>query len=355
MDYGRFNYVAQPGDGARLVPMVGPYDKFAIEWGYKPILSATNPAEEKPELDRMASRQVNDPKLRFGSARFGGDPSQQSEDLGDDGVEATRFGLKNLRRVMGYLEKAATKPGEDYTDLDSAYGEVWGQFNLETGHVLNIVGGSVMTDYHAGHGDDVYEPVSRDRQRAAVKLLIDEVIAPPTWLVPSDLLAKLQPFGAPGRIVAAQQRVISGLLQDAKITRMLELEHRLGKDAYGAQEMLDELRTAIYAKLSGAAPSLDLYDRQLQRAYVLTLAGKLENKASDARPLAIGELKRIHSSVTAVIPKAKDRATSLHLDDLRRQIEEALMPKTVVTTEAPAAATIPGGRGPRPPEGGTKK
>ncbi len=353
MDYGRFNYVAQPGDGARLIPVVGPYDKFAIEWGYKPILSATNPEEEKPELDRIAARQVQDPTLRFGGGGFGGsDPSTQTEDLGSDGVEATRLGMQNLRRVMGYLEAASTKFGEPYDDLNDMYGEVWGQFNLETGHVMAIVGGSVMTDYHAGRGGAVYEPVPRERQKAAVRLLCDEVLSPPIWMVPSGVLSKIQPSGASSRMLSAQQRVLNSLLQDSRIARMAELESQLGDRAYGPQELIDDLRAAVFASLKAGSPKVDLYGRQLQRAYVLTMADKLSSKSSEMRPLAVGDLKRLLPLVRGTMERTSDRATKLHLDDLARLIEEALMPKTVV--EAPAALPVTGGGrgpgGPRPPE-----
>lgn len=352
MDYGRFNYVAQPGDGASLIPVIGPYDYFAIEWGYRPISGVSNPADEKRSLDHMAAIQVRESSLRFGSSSFGSDPSQQSEDLGSDSVEATHLGLKNLRRVMGYLESATTKPGEDYADLNDMYGQVWSQFNLETGHVLAVVGGSVMTDYHAGRGKDVFQAVPRERQKAAVKLLSDEVLNPPLWMVPSKMMAKLQPFGTPSRILTAQQRVISSLLQDARIARMLEMEIRLVKGAYGPQEMIDDLHQAVFGCLMSPTPMADSYQRQLQRAYVLTMAGKLDNKGSEVRAIAIGELRRIANRVRGALPKTKDRPVALHLDDMRRLIEEALMPQTVVTVPADAAATAPGGgRGPRGPGG----
>ena len=114
MDYGRFNYVAQPGDGARLIPIIGPYDDFAVEWGYKEFPDAKTYEHEKKELDKIVARQLKDPKVRFGDPNPAEDPSQQTEDLGSDSIRATELGLKNIDRVAGFLVKATAKAGENY-------------------------------------------------------------------------------------------------------------------------------------------------------------------------------------------------------------------------------------------------
>jgi hypothetical protein len=340
MDYGRFNYVAQPGDGARLIPMIGPYDKFAIEWGYKPIPGAQDPEDEKRELDLIASRQVNDPTLRFGANRAGMDPSQQSEDLGSDGVEATRLGLKNLRRVMSYLMPATAKFGENYDDLEAMYGNVWGQYNLELGHVANIVGGVVMTNYHVGRGGDPYQMVPKERQKAAVQLLAEECLKTPTWLMPETVLRKLGPEGAADRLAASQNRVLGQLLNDARLERLMDLEQRFGQEAYSVRELLNDLRGAIFTELTAQKPKVDLYRRALQRNYVGLLIGKVSNTSSEVRARAIGELRQIVNLVRRAIPNAADLETGLHLDDLRRLIEDALT-HPPQQAQAQAAATTP--------------
>lgn len=340
MDYGRFNYVAQPGDGARLIPMIGPYDKFAIEWGYKPIPGAQDPEDEKRELDLIASRQVNDPTLRFGANRAGMDPSQQSEDLGSDGVEATRLGLKNLRRVMSYLMPATAKFGENYDDLEAMYGNVWGQYNLELGHVANIVGGVVMTNYHVGRGGDPYQMVPKERQKAAVQLLAEECLKTPTWLMPETVLRKLGPEGAADRLAASQNRVLGQLLNDARLERLMDLEQRFGQEAYSVRELLNDLRGAIFTELTAQKPKVDLYRRALQRNYVNLLIGKVSNTSSEVRARAIGELRQIVNLVRRAIPNAADLETGLHLDDLRRLIEDALT-HPPQQAQPQAAATTP--------------
>src|SRR5205823_5416893 len=146
MDYSRFNYVAQPGDGVtRTIGGIGPYDKFAITYGYKPIDGAKSPDDEKPALDRFLSKQVNDPKLRFGNSNFH-DPSVETEDIGDDPIGASRNGLANLDRIAkNVLFDASTKFGEDYTRLAEMRRELLGQRETELLHVVRLLGGWVET------------------------------------------------------------------------------------------------------------------------------------------------------------------------------------------------------------------
>ena len=118
--------------------MIGPYDKFAVEWGYKPFPEATSFEAEKAKLDDIVARQVKDATLRFGDPT-GTDPSAQTEDLGSDAVAATDFGLKNLDRVASYLVKATSKKGEDYELLRNMYQQLLAQRNRELGHVVALV------------------------------------------------------------------------------------------------------------------------------------------------------------------------------------------------------------------------
>ena len=109
MDYSRFNYVAQPEDGidvADLIPKIGPYDKWATMWGYKPIAGARTPDDEKPTLDTWARQQDQTPYFRFSTAGGVGDPGNNTEAVGDaDAVAATTLGLKNLRARGGHAAR----------------------------------------------------------------------------------------------------------------------------------------------------------------------------------------------------------------------------------------------------------
>ncbi|HSQ76038.1 MAG TPA: zinc-dependent metalloprotease, partial [Bacteroidota bacterium] len=204
MDYGRFNYIAQPGDGARLIPIIGPYDLFATEWGYRPFIGASTPDDERARLNAIAARQETEPFLRFGDAD-GIDPTAQTEDLGADAVAATRYGLQNIARIADFLLPATTKQGEDYSLLRELYGELIGQRNRELGHVANVVGGVTRTRRVAGQEGVVYDPVPREKQKEAMALLTSDAFRTPTEILKPEILTLIEPSGTAERILQGQR------------------------------------------------------------------------------------------------------------------------------------------------------
>ena len=217
MDYSRFNYVVQPEDGvpaADLIPKIGPYDLFAIKWGYQPIAGATSPDAEKKTLDEWARQQDQTPWLRFSTSNSAGsDPGELTEAVGDaDAIQATTLGLKNLERVGGMLLTATVKPGEPYDDLQLAYTRLLGQWVLEMNHVSAIVGGFDSQQKHGGQAGVLFTPIPKARQVAAVQFLNAHAFQTPAFLVRPDVLRRIEPAGALDRLRTAQQRVLSSLL-----------------------------------------------------------------------------------------------------------------------------------------------
>ncbi|MDA1260656.1 MAG: zinc-dependent metalloprotease, partial [Planctomycetota bacterium] len=271
MDYGRFNYVAQPGDGANLIPIVGPYDFFAVDWGYRQYDSAE--AETQGLRERVA-RQVDEPVLRFGDPNASEDPTQQTEDLGSDPVAATALGLANLDRVASYLIAACCKENEDYSLLENMYGELVGQRNRELMHVANVVGGVVRSNLWYGDADAVFQPLPRERQKAAVAFLNRHAFQVPQSLLQPDLLQRLQADGVSQRILASQKSLLGTLINEARTLRMTENASGV-KDAYTPLEMLGDLREGIWSELAKRPTSIDLYRRNLQRAHVELLTAQV--------------------------------------------------------------------------------
>lgn len=336
MDYARFNYVAQPGDNANLIPIVGPYDKYSIKWGYAPI-SASKPEDEFATLDAWAGMQVENPILRFYDNFNGTDPTAQAEALGDDAVVASTYGVANLKRSVGYLLPGTSKFGKDYSDLATWHGALWSQFNRYIGHVTTMVGGVVQTDYHAGRGGLVYSPVNKSRQKAAVNWLADNVLVAPTWLNPVEVVGRTGNDSGAGRITSAQSRVISGLLNNGRLGRMLDNEVMNGSaKAYSVKEMMLDLRGKVWSELTMSAPVVNRYRRSTQRTLVNTLIEKLSSPTSDIRAYALAELKAEKTAISAALPKVKDSITLEHLNDLVMLIDQALkFPPTVAAAPAP--------------------
>ncbi len=338
MDYGRFNYVAQPGDGARLIPIIGPYDRFAVEWGYREFKGAKGYDDEKKELDKIVARQLKDPIFRFGDPNAAEDPSQQTEDLGSDTIAATTLGLKNIDRVAGFLVKATTKKGENYDQLRNMYTQLVRQRDRELGHVAQVVGGFVANNVWFGDGDRIYEPVPAAKQREAVKFLIENGFRVPASLLATDILDRLEAHGAASRILEGQTILLRSLLSERRLDRMAELANRDPKGAYPPTELFDDLHAGIWSELKGDPKEVDLYRRNLQRSFVTILVDILESsrRSSDVTALVRGELSRTLAEINESREKFKDSATRLHLEDLRSWIGQALEPKAKVTTQAPA-------------------
>jgi hypothetical protein len=347
MDYARFNYVAQPEDGLDpkdLIPKIGPYDIFSIKWGYMPIPGAKTPDEEKPTLNEMCKVQETTPWMRFSTAGTrGSDPGEETEAVGDiDAVQATTLGYKNLRRVMDMLPKAVLKPGENYDDLDHMYGAIWSQAQLEAGHVANIVGG-FDSEPKVGLAPGVrFTPLSKARQQQAVSFLNENIFKTPAWLFPADILRKIEPTSGQTRLGAFQLSILGNVLRADRLMRLQEHEAILGDQAYTIAQLLGDVRAGIFAELAaGDTFKIDPYRRNLQRAYVELLGGRLAPAPAgaaagtaavvtikdDSRGAIRAEMKALKSLIETKASGAGDTATKTHLEDLKDKISQILEPK----------------------------
>ncbi len=337
MDYARFNYVAQPGDGASLTPAVGVYDLFATEWGYREFPEG---ADEKAELEKIVARQKDDPMLLFGGPNPAEDPTQQTEDLGANAVEATRLGLANLERVAGYLVDATGRPGEDYALLENMHGALIGQWRREMGHVANVVGGVEQINLRYGDADRRFFPIDAARQREAVAFLNENAFATPALFLDPDVLGRVEAAGVAERVLAAQSGVLRALIDDRRVTRMNEIAATAEGDVYEAADMIADVTAGIWSELDdapGGKPAIDLYRRNLQRAHVDVLVRGLDTDraSSDLSALARGELTSLAARCADLESAAADVATSRHLADVAARIRLAL-DKVKVESSAPA-------------------
>jgi len=348
MDYSRFNYVAQPEDNIpleHLIPQVGPYDKWATMWGYKPIPGASSPDAEKKTLDEWAREQDAKPYLRFSTADArGSDPGENTEAVGDgDAIASTTLGIKNLKRVADMLLPAASQPGEPYDDLEELYARMLGQWATELNHVTGIVGGFNSQQKHGGQDGVRFIIVPREKQAAAVRFLNENAFATPSWALKSDILRRIEPAGAVARVNAAQERVLNSLLSNTRFDRLVEQEAIDGAVAYRPADFMSDVRRGIWSEVESGPLRIDVYRRNLQNSYIDLLAGKLNGRTpvvDDYRALIKAELRDLSAAISAAMPRALDRQTRAHLADARDQIAKALDPK--FAPPAPPAATGPG-------------
>lgn len=344
MDYARFNYVAQPGDeGVALMPNIGVYDKYAIEWGYRPILDKTA-EEEKPILNQWILEHAGDPMYRFGHQQAGDvvDPSSQTEDLGDDAMLASEYGIKNLKRIVPNLIEWTTEAGEDYEDLDEMYGHVISQFNRYMGHVSNNIGGVYEHYKTADQEGAVYTAVPKDHQKKAMQFVQDHLFDTPEWLIDKEIFDRIEYTGSVERVRAMQARTLNNILSLGKMQRLTEA-HTFNNDAYSLPEMMSDLRRGIWSELR-TGKKIDTYRRNLQRAHIDRLeylmtakdqSGRsrspyvkmtaVNTSQSDIRAVVRAELKTLRSQLRSA--RGADTMSRIHIADAIERINLILDPK----------------------------
>lgn len=343
MDYARFNYIAQPGDeGINFMPGIGPYDLYSIRWGYRPIIGADSPEAQQPVLDGWIREHEGDPIYRFGDPSQL-DPSSLTEALGDDAMRASDYGIENLKRIVPNLLAWTYQEGHAYDQLEEMYGQVIGQWNRYTGHVLTNVGGVYETRKTYDQAGPVYQEVPEATQREAVAWLGDQVFATPTWMLDYDVLSRTSGTGTIDRIRNLQTRVLNQVLEPRRMERLVEAEAKLGDDAYTLGDLLDQLRGEVWSEL-GRGAVIDPFRRNLQRGYLDRMeylmteepaplpsyyAGRLNDvtvSESDIPAFVRGQLTVLQDEIERAVNRTGDRATRLHLRDALVRIEDILDP-----------------------------
>ena len=345
MDYSRFNYVAQPEDGIAvedLIPKIGPYDKWATMWGYKPIPGAASADDEKTTLDEWSRQQDETAWYRFSTpGSRNADPGQLTEAVGDaDAVQSTALGLKNLERVAAMLLDATNTPGDPYDDLDELYGRLVGQWATEMNHVAAVVGGVTSQQKHFGQEGVRFATIPRETQAGAVAFLNDHAFTTPMFLVDPKILRRIEPVGVLDRIRTSQAGVLRTLMNSARLARLVEQQAIDGDVAYAPTDFLADLRGGLWRELAEVDVEIDAYRRNVQRTYLDLIDDRLNGRSpaeDDARPFLRGELRALDRSIAAALAQVSDRATRLHLEDVQDQIAKTLDP--------PARVSAPSGGG----------
>ncbi|MFQ3212581.1 MAG: hypothetical protein ACI9C9_000104 [Marivirga sp.] len=329
MDYARVNYVAQPEDkGVRYIRMMGPYDLYAINWGYRYLPDAQTSDEEKGTLDKWILDKADNPWYEFGSGYGGVDPQSQRESLGKDQVKASEYGLANLKKVVPNLVAWTSADGATYDELAEVYKELGYLWRGYIGHVITNIGGVHETRKTADQAGAIYTPVPKGMQRYALKFLLEEAFTTPIWLLDEQLMNKIESDGAIDRVKSIQLRSLTALMDKDRLIRMVEMQERYRTDAYAVTEMLTNLRKGLFSELY-SSKNVDAYRRNIQRAYIeqaggyiLALKEEKRNEVvlSDVVALMRGELNQLSVDL-AKSSGNKEQLTSYHWEDLAARID----------------------------------
>ncbi|MBT8244274.1 MAG: zinc-dependent metalloprotease [Winogradskyella sp.] len=339
MDYARYNYIAQPGDqNIRFIRQLGPYDDYAINFGYRYYPEANSADDEVEILDKMVSAKTGDPKYAFGRQGSRFDPRSQTEDIGNNSIKASTYGLSNLKIVAGNLPKWTSDQTNDYSDLAELYGEMLGVWNRYVGHVTTHIGGVYEDTKNPSQSGDVYSMVPKTQQKLAMQWLHKNAFTNPTWLVDKNILNKIDYAGYTERLRGIQARHLNRILSFETIGRLIDY-NAMDATNYSALEMMRDLRQGIWSE-ARLGQNVSVYRRNLQRAHIDQLEMLMTqdmNRArsrkyynvnqSDVRALVRGELNVLKNRLKSTANSAVNTITKYHYRDAIARIDNILNPK----------------------------
>ncbi len=349
MDYARFNYVAQPEDNiteAGLFPRIGDYDRWAIQWGYHLIPDTKDEQEDKKILSKLIIDSVgHNPRLFFGTETNIYDPREQTEDLGDNSMKASAYGIKNLKRIIVKLPEWTKEEADTYDNLEEMYQQLFIQYQRYVGHVIKNIGGIYENPKSVEQSGDVYEPTPKARQQEAVAFLNEQLFTTPTWLLDKNILNK---FSQPTTesISDLQDAALGSILSAGRLER-LTISGNRGTDPYTIEDLFSDLNKGIWGELS-SGKSIDNYRRNLQKSYTermiallnaqpsasinfsgrgVTISQGEDPMKSDVPAEVRANLVSLRARLRTALPGAKDSLTRNHIQYLIDRITTALEPK----------------------------
>lgn len=336
MDYARLNYVAQPEDNISpegIYPRIGIYDKWALKWGYKYFPKAKDEYEEEKILSKLATDNLTaNPKLWFAGEGKDEDPRSQTEDLGDDAVLASDYGIKNLKRVVPNLIQWTYEPNDAYDNLSDMHKAVVKQYGLYLYHVLKYIGNNYVTKRTVDEKGVVYRPVPKAKVKAAIDYLGRQLFVAPLWMYPEDI-RQLISLKTEDQILNQQNQVLNMLLSSGMLYN-ISLKTMQFEEAYSVPDFLNDLQQTVWVKFSGNE-KLDFYRRSLQRSYIeklnmLVLPKETEpGKALNAAQLSDVSLygKQHLSKLRTDVVKLMNEATALnkeHFESILIEIDKII-------------------------------
>lgn len=337
MDYARYNYVAQPGDkNIRFVRQLGPYDHYAINWGYRYLPDAKTAEAEVPTLSKWIDDKTGNLMYQFGSGSGGYDPESQTENVGADLVQASTYGLKNLKLVAPKLYEWTAAKTNDYDDLSELYDELLGVWSRYIGHVVTNVGGVSENRLKPNQEGYIFTPVDAKTQSASVNWLLTNAFASPDWLHESKISRNVHHANFVDQIRSLQVRHLNSLLSPDRLARLME--NVVAGVKYNALDMVSQLQRGIWNE-EYKGTEIDIYRRNLQKAYLDRMNFLLNEKPavsrfgtpvnisqSDIRSIARGELVKLQQQLKSAQNRYKDELSRYHVQDALVRIDTILNP-----------------------------
>ncbi len=349
MDYARFNYVAQPEDGVTdFFPRIGDYDVWAIQWGYSYFADAKDAKSEKDLLNKLTVEAVKDPRKRFGTEISPFDPRYQTEDLGDNAMKASEYGIKNLQRILPNLIQWSKESGETYKELSELYANVVAQYRRYIGHVTKNIGGIYDTPKTYDMEGNVFEIVPKANQKEAVSFLNKQVFETPKWILDQNVLSKINPEQGVEALKSIQENTLNNIFAGDRLVRIMETSSQ-NNNNFSLDDLFQETKQSIFSEVK-SKKNIDIYRRNLQKVYTEKLISLLnpgsasvsfipqgatygyetrtvDLKKTDIPSLSRAYLESLKNEIKASLPLINDKISKYHLQDLVFRIENAVNPK----------------------------
>lgn len=357
MDYIPPNIAPQGTKQGDYFPsMVGPYDEWAIKYGYTTIQTST-PIAEKPILEEIAAQSYK-PELSYSTDEdvYDLDPTADAWDNSGNVLLYSQWQLNNSRLMWERIDKRFPMAGDSYSDVSERFSTVLGNYFQQIYFTTKYIGGQSFYRIHPSEipSEKVsgvpqhrlpFEPVPVEEQRQALETLQKYVFAEDALSFSPELLNKLAPsrwrhWGSSPRVgrldfpihdlvLLMQGSVLRDLLSGDRLSRLKDIELKTpeGK-ALTLPELFDTLQSGIWTEViqPKAKPmKIASLRRGLQRQYLDILTGMVlrkENVPEDARTLAWYKLKQLDEKLKGV--SSEDEYTKAHLLETRDRIEKVL-------------------------------
>ena len=318
MDYARFNYVAQPEDGISrkgIFPRINDYDQWAIRWGYTPMLDAKDEDEDHKMLEPMTLEAQQNPRLWWGDGESTqADPRRQTEDLGDDAVKASQYGIQNLKRELAALPQWTLDNEKDlyWRDIVTMYNQIRGQFLRYCGHVTRNIGGYLINFQPKGSSADVYRPQPFEKQKAALKFLDEQVLNEPLWLRDMSFVRRISDY----------PQILTNVVGESVMGNMMNRLESLN-ELYTPQAYLTDLAKLVFSE-ADSRKQVTPYRMVLQNAMYQHLQRALNNGNQKVRPAVLYTLQQLEKKTKTAKESAPDAESRAHWANLYDQIGRLL-------------------------------
>lgn len=357
MDYARFLYLAEEGDNIPrelLYPCIGPYDKWAIEWGYRYYPEFANADEEKAYLSKLVAEKVKDPVYKFGTESDPNDPRLQSEDLGANHMKSNEIGIKNLKYVMANMPDWTKTPNEQYDNMREIYNQTLGQYRRYINHVIKYIGGVYNDQKTSDEEGPIYTHVEKARQKEAWEFLKKHLFTYQAWLFPAEVFEKTD-LDVETILTGIYTSSFSNILNTRVLNNLYADELLNGSKAYTIENYFNDINALVFAP-TPAKPVEAMNQRVMQKAYVQRLCDVYSgsfvryNLGTEIRTVNVPGVESLHTDLGAYALlqletlEAKFKATSNTGSMAARAHNKFLYNRIHKTLTDPKQSGAPAGR-----------